>query len=86
VIIVKPQGVRVESLEILEFATRTNIRKDRGFKEFEGRGGLKSSRRNQFQKGDAELFGEEHKELEQMVKFSEGELPIFCGPLDLVDQ
>jgi hypothetical protein len=37
VIIVRPEGVRVKSLGILEFASRTKIRRNKYFEEFGGR-------------------------------------------------
>jgi hypothetical protein len=38
-IIMRPQGVQVKSLGILEFASRTNLRWNKDFEEFEGRRG-----------------------------------------------
>jgi hypothetical protein len=84
---VKPQGVREESLGILEFAARTKLRRDRDFEEFEGKMRVEVTSQKSSSEGDAELFGQEYENLNGWLKFSEGELSIFvCGPLDPVDQ
>jgi hypothetical protein len=74
---VKPQGVRAESLGILEFAARTKLRRDRDFEEFEGKTRVKSPHRNQAQKEDTSYLARSIKNLNGRLKFSEGELPIF---------
>jgi hypothetical protein len=57
---VKPQGVREESLGILEFAARTKLRRDRDFEEFEGKMRVEVTSQKSSSEGDAKLFGQEY--------------------------
>jgi hypothetical protein len=82
----KPQGVREKSLLILEFAARTNLKRDRYFGAFEGKMSLELPHKNQAQKETSSYLARSVKSPNGQLKFSEGELPIFHRPLDPVDQ
>jgi hypothetical protein len=51
--------VQVESLGILEFATRTKLRKERSFKAFKGKMRVKVVSKKVRSEGRRQLFGQE---------------------------
>ena len=67
---------------ILEFATEIKIKKDRDFKEFEGKMGLKLSRSEKWMPC---YLARIYRELEWMVEFLGGRSVDICEPLDLVE-
>jgi hypothetical protein len=76
-----------ESLRILEFAARIKLRRDRDLESSKEGRGSKSPRRNQAQEERRQvIWPGVFENLNGRLKFSEGETPIFHGPLDLVDQ
>jgi hypothetical protein len=76
-----------EFLRIFEVVTKYNLRRDRDFEEFEGGTRVEVILQKEISRGrtPSSLVGV-IKNLNGWLKSSEGEPPIFCGPLYIVDQ
>jgi hypothetical protein len=74
-------------LGILEFAARIKLRRDRVLESSKEGRGSKSPHRNQAQEEERQvIWPGVFENLNGQLSFSEGETPIFHGPLDPVDQ